>query len=243
MTYAMVRKVSALFALAFCFSTSGFADEAKVRTALSKAIPQLEIQSISESEIAGVYRVVDQRGESLFASADGTHFVSGELYSTLGGRLSNLSEQARLEVRVEKVAALKSEDKVTFPAKGDEKAHVMVFTDIDCGYCRKLHNEVPRMNELGITVSYLAFPRAGVGSSSYDKLVSVWCADDRLAAMTAAKSGGKVESKVCENPVADEYMLGNELGVNGTPAILLSDGTLVPGYVPAEQLAEGLGLM
>jgi thiol:disulfide interchange protein DsbC len=200
------------------------------------------VSAISESKIPGLFRVTDQRGQVIFASADGDFFLTGELYSTAGGELVNLSEQERQGERLQQLALLSAEDRITFPAKGEEKAHISVFTDIDCGYCRKLHGEVPRMNELGISVSYLAFPRAGVGSPSYDKLVTVWCSEDRLDAMTQAKAGKVLPKKACENPVAAEYNLGNKLGVTGTPAIVLADGALVPGYIPAEQLAQGLGI-
>lgn len=229
--------------LGLLFPLSVFAGTSEVEKALAAALPQFEIKSITESKMGGMYRVVDQRGQIIFASSDGQHFVTGELYSTSGGQLVNVSEQERQGTRVEQLANLKEGDRITFPANGKQKAHITVFTDIDCGYCRKLHNEVPRMNELGISVSYLAFPRAGVGSSSYDKLVSVWCAEDRLDAMTEAKAGKTLPRKSCENPVSAEYALGNALGVNGTPAIVLDDGTLLPGYVPAEQLAKGLGIL
>lgn len=219
------------------------AEQSKIEKALAAALPQLIVSAVSESKIPGVYRVTDQRGQVIFASADGAYFLTGELYSTKGGELVNLSERERQGQRLEELAGLEEGDKITFPAKGEEKARVTVFTDIDCGYCRKLHGEVPRMNELGISVSYLAFPRAGVGSPSYDKLVNVWCSDDRLDAMTQAKAGKVVPKKSCANPVAAEYNLGNKLGVSGTPAIVLGDGALVPGYVPAEQLAQGLGLL
>lgn len=234
-------QLSVLFSLV-AISAFVAADQGKIEKALAAAVPQLVVSAISESKIPGLFRVTDQRGQVIFASADGDFFLTGELYSTSGGQLVNLSEQERQGERLKQLAMLPAEDRITFPAKGEEKAHISVFTDIDCGYCRKLHAEVPRMNELGISVSYLAFPRAGVGSSSYDKLVTVWCSDDRLDAMTQAKAGKVLPKKDCKNPVSAEYELGNKLGVTGTPAIVLADGALVPGYIPAEQLAQGLGI-
>ena len=120
---------------------------------------------------------------------------------------------------------------------------LLVFTDIDCGYCRKLHNQMEEYNENGIAIHYLAFPRAGIGSASYDKYVSVWCADDQQAAMTLAKNGGENESASCPNPIAEQYDLGRELGVTGTPAIVTTDGMLIPGYVPPAQLRQRLEAM
>ena len=113
---------------------------------------------------------------------------------------------------------------------------VTVFTDIDCGYCRKLHNEMNGYHDNGIRVRYMFFPRAGVGSDSYQKAVSVWCADDRNEAMTQAKQGRPLPEKQCENPVREELLLGRLLGVNGTPAIFLESGEMIPGYVPPDKL-------
>jgi thiol:disulfide interchange protein DsbC len=114
---------------------------------------------------------------------------------------------------------------------------ITVFTDIDCGYCRKLHNEIDAFMAEGIRVRYLFYPRAGLGSPSYQKAVSVWCADDRKQALTDAKAGEPLPEKSCENPVADHMALGEAMGVTGTPAILLENGQLVPGYVPAKRMA------
>lgn len=118
-----------------------------------------------------------------------------------------------------------------------------MFTDIDCPYCRKLHDEVPQLNEYGITVNYYAFPRSGPNTASFRKYESVWCADDQQAAMDAAKAGRKVADASCENPVREQFELGSRVGVTGTPAIVLEDGNMVRGYVPAQRLAEGLGLL
>jgi len=123
-----------------------------------------------------------------------------------------------------------------------EKAeyNLLVFTDLDCGYCRKLHNQMEEYNEEGIAIHYLAFPRAGVGSESYDKFVSVWCADDQREALTLAKNGDDPEPQKCPNPIADQYELGREVGVTGTPALVTADGTLIPCYMPPKQLRQRL---
>ena len=115
---------------------------------------------------------------------------------------------------------------VIFPAVGETKGVVSVFTDVDCGYCRKLHQEVPKLNQMGIEVRYLAYPRAGVGSRSYQKIVSAWCAADPNKAMTQLKSGMEIPDVSCENPVAAQFDLGQQVGVTGTPAIVLEDGRL-----------------
>lgn len=219
------------------------ADEKLIRENLGKLIPGLELNSVEVSEIEGLYRVITKDSEVLFTNKDASYFLSGQMFGTREGRVVNLTEERKGKERALQMAAIKPEEKIVFPAEGERKAAVTIFTDIDCGYCRKLHQEVPRMNELGIEVSYVAYPRAGVGSGSYNKIVSAWCADDRLQAMTDAKAGKSIPTKTCDNPVAAQFALGSRLGVTGTPAIVLEDGTLVPGYVPADQLAKGLGIL
>lgn len=219
------------------------AGEAEIKKSLTKAIPSLKIDSITKSEMQGVYRVETNSSEILFTDENGSYFLTGELYTTVGGQLNNLSEVRKNQYRADKVSAISVKDKIVFSPKGKTLAKIAVFTDIDCGYCRKLHKEVPRMNELGIEVSYLAYPRAGEGSESYNKFVSAWCSEDKLEAMTLAKNGRSIPSKKCENPVLAQFQLGQTMGVTGTPAIVLEDGTLVPGYLTAEKLAKGLGLL
>jgi thiol:disulfide interchange protein DsbC len=233
------------YALGFCLlvSTTVFADEAQVRKGLTGAMPGLKLASVEVSEIKGMYLVTTVSGESLYVSSDGKHFLTGDLYIAKPGGIENLSEKRREFGRAEKISAVSDDQKITFPAKGDTKARIAVFTDIDCGYCRKLHREIPALNEMGVEVSYLAYPRAGVGSGSYGKYVSAWCADDKLEAMTAAKNGKSLPNKSCKNPVQDQYMLGQSIGISGTPAIVLEDGRLIPGYMEAEKLGKALGVL
>lgn len=127
---------------------------------------------------------------------------------------------------------------IIFGPKENPKGIITVFTDIDCGYCRKLHNEISRLNDLGIQVRYLAFPRQGIGSSSYTKIVSVWCAKDPINAMNQAMSGEETTYNTCENPVFDHLLLGRKLKIMGTPTIIFTDGTKWPGFAPADKIAE-----
>jgi thiol:disulfide interchange protein DsbC len=129
-----------------------------------------------------------------------------------------------------------------FPAQGNRKAVITVFTDVDCSYCRKLHLEVPRMNQMGVEVRYLAYPRGGLDSPGYAKLVTAWCSTDRPAALTRMKRGEQIPAKTCDNPVARQYELGRLAGLTGTPAIVLEDGRMLAGYVSAEELGEVLGI-
>lgn len=210
---------------------------------LKAARPDFSYGIVRPSPIDSMYQVQVEGGPLLYVSAGGDFIVTGTLYGVMPGGFVDLKELAMKPERQAKLAQVADADKVIFPAKGDAKTYIDVFTDVDCGYCRKLHAEVPAMNAKGIEVRYLGYPRAGIGSSSHKKIAAAWCADDRQATMTRLKNGQRVNVDYCEdNPVAEHFRLGGELGVRGTPAIILADGTLLPGYLSADELAARLGL-
>ena len=220
--------------------------EAAIRSALSALSSQVPIVSVADAQFPGLYEVTLASGENLYVNEVGSHFIVGEVYKVESdGRLVNLTEEGKKAGRIAQLAALNPEDMIIFPATGETKAHMTVFTDTDCFYCRKLHKEMAKINEKGIEVRYLAFPRAGAGSKTAKVMESIWCADkkDQQTLFTQAKSGQEVPSLSCDNsPVMSQYELGQKMGVTGTPALVLEDGTLVPGYMPAAQLAKMLGV-
>jgi thiol:disulfide interchange protein DsbC len=219
--------------------------EVVIKRQLESSRADIKVQSVTPSAIGGIYAVQLVNGPLVYASADGRHFILGDLFAVQGSTKGfvNLAEQARNGDRAKLLAGVKPQDMVVFSPKGKPKAVVSVFTDVDCGYCRKLHREVPQLNSMGIEVRYLAYPRAGIGSDSYQKLVTIWCAKDRQGAMTRFKNGESVASNSCkDNPVSAQYALGDKMGVNGTPALIKSDGELIPGYMPAADLARTLGV-
>jgi thiol:disulfide interchange protein DsbC len=203
--------------------------------------PDLPIVSVSTAPIPGMIAIELSGGSVLYASNDGRYLIAGDLYE-MGDTLVNIAEQARDEKRKELIAGVSPSDMAIFPAQGKRKAVITVFTDVDCTYCRKLHKEVPQMNKMGVEVRYLAYPRGGVGSPGYDKLVTAWCSTNRQDAITRMKRGEELPPKTCENPVAHEYELGHLAGLSGTPAIVLEDGRMVGGYLSADQLGEMLGI-
>ena len=215
---------------------------AEIYARLDSARPGLPIQSIAPAPVAGLYAVALDDGTILYATEDGQHLLAGDLYEISTSGLRNRSEDVRSVRRLSLLEAVPEDEMIIFPATGERLGVVNVFTDVDCGFCQKLHQEVPALNRMGIEVRYLAFPRAGVGSNAFDKIVSAWCASDPKAALTRLKAGEPVEPKRCVNPVADQYRLGQQLGVRGTPALFLEDGRYLPGYLPADALAAEMGL-
>jgi len=198
--------------------------------------PQATAIAISETPVANLL-MVQIDGDIVYATADGKYLVQGRLIDM--DTREDLTEGAKSELRRELLASVDETKQITF-APEDPKYDLTVFTDIDCGYCRKLHAQMAEYNQQGIAIHYMAFPRAGIGSNSYEKFVSVWCASDQREAITEAKAGSDPDPKQCDNPVAEQYQLGRELGVSGTPSLLTAEGQMIPGYVPPEQLRERL---
>ncbi|MDD2759566.1 MAG: DsbC family protein [Methylomonas sp.] len=210
------------------------ADEAAVKKALAEFMPRAQVDSIKTTDIKGLYEVV-AGGNIFYASEDGRYLLQGQLYDAVEKK--NITENKLAEVR--KAALDKVGDKNMIIFKPETSKHsVSVFTDIDCGYCRKLHSEIDQYMAQGITVRYLFYPRAGKGSESYAKAISVWCASDKQKALTAAKKGEALENKTCDNPVDQHMQLGEAFGMSGTPMIVTEKGNVLPGYVPAAQLAK-----
>jgi thiol:disulfide interchange protein DsbC len=205
--------------------------KAKLQAALG-----MQISSIGDAPVSGLLQIMTEKG-LFYTSQDGKYLLQARIYNIEDG-MRNITEEALGSVRLGGLEEFK--DAVIEYKADNEKYVVNIFTDITCGYCRKLHNEMKQYNDLGITVRYLAFPRGGINSSSYTDMVSVWCAEDKQDAMDNAKAGGAVASKNCETKVAEQYAFGQRIGVNGTPNIIMPDGSVIPGYQPPKQLEQAL---
>ena len=210
------------------------------------------IVNAKATNIDGVYEVLFNEGTIVYTTLDGEYFFYGKdmvLFKANGGNVINLTantvalaEKDQAKNRIPALEAIERDDLVIFTPKGEVKASIIVFTDIDCGYCRKLHAEIDSYLDLGIEVKYAAFPRAGLSGKSYDKIVTAWCAPNQQETMTLLKSNKIVKMQTCDNPVAQQYQLGRQLGVTGTPSIFTEDGRIVPGYRAAKDLASVLGI-
>ncbi|MFG6668390.1 DsbC family protein [Halomonas sp. HNIBRBA4712] len=202
----------------------------------------MPVEAVSETPMEGIYRVKLENGESFYSNADGSYFLVGDLYQNADQGLVNLTEQAKNQERKAALDAVPEEERFVYRGVEEPRATVVVFTDPTCPYCERLHETVPELNERGIAVHYLAFPRAGMESDAAKTLERAWCSDNRTEAMTRAQNRQNVAGQICDNPVSEQYQLGMQLGVQGTPAIILPDGQLVPGFVPPDRLVGMLGL-
>lgn len=238
-----LRQFSTLFMVAMGFLFSGFVFQAQADTKDVDSIIKtkllrigLNATKIEASPMAGMKQVFTDRG-LFYVSNDGKYFVAGRLFD-LDNNMTNETELAAASQRLSGLT--KYEDSmIVFPAK-DEKHVITVFTDTTCTYCKKMHAQMSEYNDLGITVKYLAFPRSGLRGRGYEEIRSVWCSADQQSAMTAAKAGMPVSAEQCQAPIAEHYNLGQAAGVTGTPAIILENGTLIPGYKPPQALLQSL---
>ncbi|MDO7086823.1 bifunctional protein-disulfide isomerase/oxidoreductase DsbC [Pseudocolwellia sp. AS88] len=235
-------------AMAVSADTQSKSEQNKGQTALdtkvvaAKLLSKLGLQaeSIKASSMEGMAEAVTKQG-LFYVSYDGNYILQGKLYS-IKEDVIDLTENSLADVRLNGVKKFDN-NMISYPAK-NEKHVITVFTDITCGYCRKLHEQMQDYNDLGITVRYLAYPRAGVRdelgnySQSFKDLRSIWCHESPDVALTKAKMGSQVAQRICEQPIEAEFNFGRQIGVNGTPAIILENGMMMPGYQPPERLAQ-----
>ena len=215
----------------------------EIMAGVKNLAPTAKVSSMEDTPIKGVSEIVIETGrggEVYYISSDGKYLMNGNMIDTTSRQ--DLTENKKSGIRKELIKGFGEQERIDFLPK-EMKHHLMVFTDIDCGYCRKLHDQMDEYNKLGIGISYLFYPRSGVDTPSYDKAVTVWCSDDQQEAMTSAKSGINLENKTCDNPIKEQFMAGQAAGVTGTPAMILDNGKLMPGYLPPEALLQRLTVL
>lgn len=215
---------------------AGAVDEPAVRAAVARLVPNATVESVAAAPLPGFAQVVID-GQVLYVSADGSYLLEGNLVDT--HKRTNLTEAARTGVRKAAFDRIGPAQRIAFepdPAAGKAQRRVTVYTDFDCGVCRRLHDQIAEYNALGIAVDYLFYPRSGIGSPSYDKAVSVWCAADRKSALTEAMRGAAPSPLQCDNPVDEQYAAGARMRFSGTPALYAADGSYLGGYLAPEQL-------
>lgn len=207
----------------------------EIKNRLEILVPGYDANSVKISAIPGLYEFVGD-GKVLYISKNGRYIVNGYIID-MEDKV-NLTEQTQNKV-IQKIIADYDEKKmIVFAAEGKPRHTITTFTDVDCPYCAMLHKEVPKLNRAGITMRYLMYPRAGPGSPTFIKSVSAWCAEDQKKAIGIAKDGGVLEAKTCDNPVMEQFELGQKVGVTGTPTMILESGKMLPGFIPADQLIK-----
>lgn len=207
-----------------------------VRAKLAIIIPNIQADNISATPLPDIYEV-SYGSEIFYISRDGGYILQGDLYDIKTN--TNLTEGKRNTGRKTLLESISNDTKIIFKAKNTR--HVIdIYTDIDCGYCRKLHQQISEYTDAGIEIRYLAYPRSGINTDSYYKAVTVWCAADQHQALTLAKQGNKMKYTNCEHPVDAHMTVASKIGISGTPTMVFADGSVMPGYVPPAQLIDML---
>lgn len=237
----MIKRLinAGLLVLTAVMSSSALAESTAneaIKKSLGQILPDVTTDQINPSPVEGISEVL-LGPQVVYVTNDGRYLFQGNLID-LKTR-TDISEDRRKQIRLDALNQVGDDKMIIFPAK-QPRHTVTVFTDVDCTYCRKLHNEIQQYNDRGITVRYLLYPRSGVNTPSYFKSVSVLCDADRQKALTRAKAGEQLERRECDNPIKQHMELGTLMGLRGTPAIVIGDGELLPGYVPADKLVQAL---
>lgn len=207
----------------------------EITAAIQKNVPQLTVDSLRKTPVEGLFEMITD-GQIYYVNRDGSYLLDGSLIE-LSTRM-NLTVQRQSTMHWAMLQELGEDNMLVYPSEENSGRSITVFTDITCGYCRKLHMELDELLEGGVAVRYLMFPRSGLGSKAADDLVSVWCADDPQDAMTNAKSGGEIEARECETPIEEHVALAQKFGLRGTPLIYLDSGQRIAGYKPAKELIK-----
>jgi thiol:disulfide interchange protein DsbC len=230
--------LGALCVLLLNHSVQAEDDTEKLKQSLQKRLSEIAITDLKPAPIPGLYEMVFGTRVA-YVSADGRYMLMGDLIDLDSRR--NLTATRRGTLVLKSIDALGEANMIVLgPAK--PKRTLTVFTDVDCPYCARLHQEVPKLTQAGVKVRYLLYPRAGKDSETFRRSVAVWCSADRAKAFGIATGGGKLEMKSCTNPVGEIVRLGKEVEVEGTPTIVMDDGRILPGYAPVAELLATLGL-
>ena len=193
------------------------------------------ILSAVPTDMKDIYWVTASGLPSFFTDKSGKHIIQGQIIAVGAEAPVDISGALVAKTAQDALKAVDKKDMIIYPAKGETKSVVYSFTDADCPYCTKLHEEIDDINARGIEVRYLAWPRS---EGSIPKMEAIWCSEDRNAAMDQAKMGANVQAPSCNSPVKSQIELGMALGVRGTPAIFTESGQQIGGYLPAAQLAQ-----
>jgi thiol:disulfide interchange protein DsbC len=208
-----------------------------IRAQVAAKVPPAKPEDVTLIAGGALYEV-KMGARSVYVTADRKYMIAGDLFD-LDTKV-NMSDERRSSERKSAMQLIEDADAIVFGADGVAKHTITVFTDPDCTYCRQLHSQIEQINELGIEVRYLAYPRSGPGTESWKKSESIWCSKDRGNALTRAKRGEAVEPAECDSPVARNFKLGERVGVHGTPTILNEQGAIIGGYLSPQQLLQRL---
>jgi thiol:disulfide interchange protein DsbC len=208
---------------------------------LSQIIPaELEIDSIQRSEVENFYEIELSDNSFFYVEENAQYLFLGDIYKLGENELINISQQKKFSSSQEMLKKIHPESLISFTPELI-KYKIYVFTDVDCGFCRKFHNQISAYLNEGIQINYLAFPRSGVESETYKKMTTAWCSDDRQKVLTGLKNDEVFDQIDCvDNPIKEHYQLAKSIDIQGTPTIISSTGLTIPGFIEAKEIVEYL---
>lgn len=192
-----------------------------------------KVLDVKTTEVPNLYWVNLEGMPSVYATSDGKYIIQGDIVRLGDKQLHNVGDNLQASANKQLLSKLNKKDLIVYKAKGKMKHVVYVFTDVSCPYCHKLHEHMDEINAKGIEVRYIAWPR---GEQFMPAMESVWCSENRQEAFNKAIANEQLPPATCKNPVQDQYKLGLNMGVNGTPAIYNEDGVYLGGYLTPEEL-------
>ena len=223
--------------ICLCFCSSLFSqDLILLKEKINKILPEgVNVREITYSQERDIFIVDIGDIQPIYVLPNTEYIILGDIFSLKGDKPESETEKDKGKLRLKILADLNQESFIKFKSN-NEKAVLTVFTDVECTYCRKFHSEIDEYLANGVSINYLAFPRTGIDSSSYEKMVAAWCSNEKKESITNLKNDINIEMKSCENPVENHFEIGRRIGVTGTPAIITQTGLLLPGYIPANEL-------
>ena len=223
--------------ICLCFCSSLFSqDLILLKEKINKILPEgVNVREITYSQERDIFIVDIGDIQPIYVLPNTEYIILGDIFSLKGDKPESETEKDKGKLRLKILADLNQESFIKFKSK-NEKTILTVFTDVECTYCRKFHSEIDEYLANGVSINYLAFPRTGIDSSSYEKMVAAWCSNEKKESITNLKNDINIEMNSCENPVENHFVIGRGIGVTGTPAIITQTGLLLPGYIPANEL-------
>ena len=235
----MFKKTKIFLLLLFFMNLES--DQELIKSKIASILPpDVTIEKIEQSSIDGLFKVFYGDIQPIYVTANGSHFIYGDMFQINKDGITNITEIDINKKRAQVLSQIPKRELISFVSK-NEKFSVLVFTDVDCGYCRKLHSQIEDYNKLGISINYLAFPRSGLGTESFSKMVGAWCSKNKRDSISKLKNDENIEINFCDSqPVSNHFVIGQKIGVDGTPAIIMPNGKLLPGYLSPSELFERL---
>ncbi|WP_114800943.1 DsbC family protein [Moraxella canis] len=202
---------------------------------LTKSGAQITAVSALPTAMPDIYWVSFEDAPAMFTNKTGEYLIQGQIIKLGDGQPVDITAEIQANLAKENLAKVSLDEMIIYPAKGEHKAAVYVFSDPTCHYCQLLHKDIDDITAGGVEVRYLAWPRA---EKDIPLTQAIWCSQDRHAALSAAKLGNMITANDCDNPVQKHLALGRSLGISGTPAIFTESGEHIGGYIPAKELIQ-----